>query len=186
MNTLTTLSVYLLSSIFGGGGGFLHTLQTWWSVYAIIAIILSLIFIIGYIYAKIRFAQLYDEQVGLIIAGEEAWRNRHANPATRNERWELIQARTTEDNPESWRVAIIEADIMLDETLKNAGYVGQNLGEKLKGANAESFTTLQDAWEAHKVRNEIAHVGRDFILTQKSAQETITRYARVFKEFGVI
>ncbi len=75
---------------------------------------------------------------------------------------------------------------MLDETLKNAGYVGQNLGEKLKGANAESFTTLQDAWEAHKVRNEIAHVGSDFILTQKSAQETITRYARVFKEFGVI
>jgi hypothetical protein len=75
---------------------------------------------------------------------------------------------------------------MLDETLTNAGYVGQTLGEKLKSANPQSFTTIQDAWEAHKVRNEIAHVGSDFVLTKKNAQETLVRFERVFREFGVI
>jgi hypothetical protein len=83
-------------------------------------------------------------------------------------------------------VAIIEADIFLDETLNEAGYVGVSLGEKLKSANPQSFTTIQDAWEAHKVRNEIAHVGSDFILTRKIAQDTLLRFERVFREFGVI
>ena len=75
---------------------------------------------------------------------------------------------------------------MLEETLNNAGYVGQTLGEKLKGANPQSFRTVQDAWDAHKVRNDIAHVGSDFILTKRVAQETITKFERVFREFGVI
>jgi hypothetical protein len=117
---------------------------------------------------------------------EKEWAAQHEVPETKNARCDAIQMRISEHNPESWRIAIIEADIMLDETLINAGYVGQSLGEKLRSANTTSFTTLQDAWEAHKVRNEIAHVGSDFVLTQRTAQETLVRFERVFREFGVI
>ena len=45
--------------------------------------------------------------------------------------------------------------------------------------------TLNDAWEAHKVRNRIAHDGADFVLTKRMVDETINRYLRVFEELGV-
>jgi hypothetical protein len=164
----------------------LQTIEFAWSVYSVIAIFVSLLFFAGIVYAKIRYAELSDIESEEIAQAEAKWRARHAQPITRNGRWDIIQQRASEDAPESWRVAIIEADIMLEETLTNAGYVGQTLGEKLKSANPQSFTTVQDAWDAHKVRNEIAHVGSDFVLTKRVAQETLLKFERVFREFGVL
>lgn len=177
--------------IFGGSlsegwSAFLMRLDGWWNVYSVIAVLFSFLCFVGYIYAKIRYAQLYDIEQELLREAERAWATRHTKPDSQNARWDIIQKRVTENSPESWRIAIIEADILLEETLTNAGYPGQTLGEKLKGANPQSFTTVQDAWEAHKVRNEIAHAGSDFVLTQRIAQSTITRYERVFREFGVV
>ncbi len=165
---------------------FIDTIFWWWSVYSVVAVMLSLLFFAGFIYSKIRVAQISDMEQAALRAAEKTWANKYAQPDSRNSRWDIIQKRVSENNPESWRIAIIEADILLDETLSNAGYVGQSLGEKLRGANPQSFTTIQDAWNAHKVRNDIAHVGSDFILTQKRAQETLTQFERVFREFGVV
>ena len=157
-----------------------------WNIYSVIAILLSLIFFVAFIYSKIRYTQLYEIQDDSITDAEAIWNSKHRTSGTKNARWDNIQQKVTEDSPESWRIAIIEADILLDETLTNAGYVGHSIGDKLKSANPESFTTVQSAWEAHKVRNEIAHVGSDFILTKKSAQDTVLHFERVFREFGVI
>lgn len=164
----------------------MSTLVHWWDIYSVFALLISLIFFAGFVYAKIRLGELSDIEHHALHEAEEAWARKYEQPESRNARWDVIEKRVAEQNPESWRIAIIEADILLDETLTNAGYVGQTLGEKLKSANPSSFTTLQDAWEAHKVRNEIAHVGSDFVLTQKIAKETLTRFERVFREFGVI
>lgn len=170
----------------GDISGVANTLEYWWNIYSIIAILVSLVFFVGFIYAKIRYGQLAEIEHHAFHQAEHYWATHHAHAETKNSRWDIIQRRVAENSPESWRVGIIEADILLDETLTGAGYVGTSIGEKLKSANPQSFTTLQDAWEAHKVRNEIAHAGSDFILTKKSAQETMVRFERVFREFGVI
>ena len=88
-------------------------------------------------------------------------------------------------SPSDWKLAIIEADIILDEILKDAGYAGTSLGERLRSISPERLRSLDDAWQAHKVRNQIAHGGADFILTQRLAQDTIKQYRRVFHEMGV-
>jgi hypothetical protein len=85
-----------------------------------------------------------------------------------------------------WRQAIIEADIMLDDVLTMRGFVGDSVGDKLKQANPQSFKTLEDAWEAHKVRNDIAHKGSEYHLTGQIAYRTIGRYLNVFEEFHLI
>ncbi|MCR4285266.1 MAG: hypothetical protein NUW00_00020 [Candidatus Kaiserbacteria bacterium] len=162
------------------------TVLHWWNIYSIFALFLSLLFFAGFIYSKIRYSQLSEIEHHKIHEAEKAWARRYEGVGTRSARWDVIQKRAGEPNPESWRVAIIEADILLDETLSKAGYVGKSLGEKLKSANPSSFTTIQDAWEAHKVRNDIAHVGSDFVLTQRVAKETLLRFERVFREFSVI
>jgi hypothetical protein len=178
---------FLYEKLTGGDwNAFLEVLGTWWNVYSVIAIILSFVFFVGFVYAKIRYSQLSDIEQEALRDAEARWAARHAHKGSKNARWEGIQTRIAENNPEAWRLAIIEADILLDETLTNAGYVGKSIGEKLKTANPISFTTVQDAWEAHKVRNEIAHAGSDFVLTKRVAQETLVRFERVFHEFGII
>lgn len=87
-------------------------------------------------------------------------------------------------NVNDWRQAIIEADIMLAEILEEQGFQGFTIGDKLKGANPARFRTLNEAWEAHKVRNEIAHQGSQFDLTERLAHRTVNQYLTVFAEFG--
>lgn len=101
-------------------------------------------------------------------------------------RWEHIQSLLEGNSPSEWREAIIEADIMLDDVLAKHGYVGDGVGEKLKSASKEKFATLQNAWEAHKVRNLIAHQGSTFDLSETIAGRTIAHYEAVFRELKVI
>jgi len=89
------------------------------------------------------------------------------------------------DNPNDWKLAIIEADILLDQTLKAKGFVGISLGERLRSISPAQLQSLDDAWQAHKVRNQIAHAGADFVLTRRLAEETIKQYRRVFAELGI-
>ena len=179
---------YFFNLVTGGGGtsGFGRFLSIAWDVYSVIAILFSIVLFVGFVYSKIRYAQLEEIEDMALREAEAAWARKYAQAGTKSARWDIIQERVNENNPASWRIAIIEADIFLEETLNEAGYSGQSLGEKLRTANTTSFTTIQDAWEAHKVRNEIAHAGSDFVLTQKTARETILRFERVFREFGVI
>ncbi len=75
---------------------------------------------------------------------------------------------------------------MLGEGLKERGYAGISIGDQLKGLSPSQFASLQDAWDAHRVRNRIAHEGSDFVLTQNAAREAIVKYERSLRELGVI
>ena len=101
-------------------------------------------------------------------------------------RFEHIQSLLEGNSSSEWREAIIEADIMLDDVLAKEGYKGDGVGEKLKGADSTELKTLQNAWEAHKVRNQIAHQGSAYDLSDTVAQRTIAHYEAVFRELKVI
>ncbi len=178
---------YIYTTLTGNDwGAFADRVEFWWDIYSFFAILISIVFFIGFVYARIRFEQLFAIEMEQLLEAERKWAAKHAQGKSKSGRWEAIQAKVTANSPEGWRIAIIEADILLDEALSNAGFTGGSLGEKLKSANTHSFTSLQDAWEAHKVRNEIAHVGSDFVLTQKAAQDAILRFERALRELGAI
>ena len=103
-----------------------------------------------------------------------------------NPRWQHIQSLIDGMSASEWREAIIEADIMLDAMLTEQGYAGEGVGEKLKNVEQSDFNTLQDAWEAHKVRNQIAHEGSSFDLSDTLAHRTLARYETVFREFELV
>lgn len=103
-----------------------------------------------------------------------------------NARWEHIESLMASGDASKWREAILEADIMLNEALYRRGYEGENVSEKLKSADPRVFRSLNDAWEAHKVRNQIAHEGSAFQLSEAIARRTIARYESVFREFDLL
>lgn len=109
-----------------------------------------------------------------------------ASSAEKNEQWEKVKDLMASQSESDWRLAIMEADNMLGDMLEKIGYVGETIGEKLKGIEASDFTTLNEAWEAHKVRNQIAHEGVNFRITKHQADRVIGMFRQVFDEFHFI
>ena len=171
-----------------GGGGinltWIATLLTnLWLLITVLAYLVTLGFLALIIYASMRMYQTLDEETLKYVTVSDA---HHAEEITEHHRWTHVRALIEGTSPNDWRQAIIEADIILDDMLTRLGYVGDSIGEKLKKVNPAQFKTLQEAWEAHKIRNEIAHQGSEFLLTDHVAYRTIMQYENVFKEHGEI
>ena len=161
--------------------GFSSLLAHLWLAISVVGYALSVVALIIIVYCTVRLFELRqqeEKEYGTLVLAPAA--------AEENKRWQHIQALSGSANVSDWRQAIIEADIMLDDMLTRQGYSGAGVGEKLKSASAASFSTLNDAWEAHKVRNQIAHEGYAFDLSDTLARRTLARYESVFREFDAI
>ncbi len=80
------------------------------------------------------------------------------------------------------RHAVMEGDKLLDLLLKKRGYKG-TLGEKLKKAH-KHFPQVQELWDAHKIRNRIAHE-LDVRVEPREAKRAITSYKKAYRQSGV-
>lgn len=107
-------------------------------------------------------------------------------PTPTNPAWSKVQSHINSKNPSEWRLAIIEADVILDDLLKACGYHGETVGDRLRAVEKSDFSTLESAWEAHKVRNQIAHQGSSFEINEREAKRVIALYEVVFREFKII
>lgn len=105
---------------------------------------------------------------------------------SKNERWIKILDYISSPTSSDWKLAVLEADSMLNSLLENLGFKGDTLGDKLKSADRDKFKSLTSAWEVHNIRNKIAHEGPDFELTDREAKRVIALYEQIFKEFGYI
>lgn len=75
------------------------------------------------------------------------------------ERWQSVVSLSETDDPHQLSQSIIMADKLLDAVLTARGVSGQSLGERLKSAKNLYIDSqvYQNTWEAHKLRNLIAH-----------------------------
>jgi hypothetical protein len=166
-----------------GFSWFAPLVTTIWVIITIIAFLMALGFLALLIYSTLRMYQIQDETAPRFATIADA----HASEETRDHhRWNHVRELIESGEESDWRQAIIEADIMLDDLLSQLGYIGNTVGEKLKVVDPSKFHTLNEAWEAHKVRNEIAHQGSAFQLTDHIAYRTILHYENVFREHGEI
>lgn len=145
---------------------------------------LSFFFLIGIIYCvenlkrlRKREEEVFDKKV------EPAFEKEPSGDTVMAHRWQNAIQHIASDNPNDWKQAIIEADIILEDLLTKMGYRGDSIGEKLKRVAKGDMKTLDEAWEAHKVRNQIAHEGSDFSLNHHEAKNVIAMYRKVFEEF---
>lgn len=105
---------------------------------------------------------------------------------SKNERWIKTLSYLYSQHVSDWKLAVIEADSMLEGLLDQLGFTGESLGAKLKTATQDKFRSLTSAWEVHTVRNRIAHEGTSFELSQHEAKRVIAIYEQIFREYGYI
>lgn len=117
---------------------------------------------------------------------EQEKRLREEVGGSKNERWSKTLSYLFSQHASDWKLAIIEADSMLESLLDQLGFRGETLGDRLKLANQDNFPQLTIAWEVHTVRNKIAHEGLAYELSQHEAKRIIALYERIFHDYGYI
>ena len=140
----------------------------------ILAKILTILFIAGIIYCLIRIQENKKKFQEVI----NTWQPPKKETKLKDERLMRIEAHLLAGSDSEMRLAIIEADALLEEILAEAGYTGEGVGERLKNLNKGALSDA--AWEAHRVRNRIAHEGSRFVLTKEEANKTVNLYKKVY------
>ncbi len=123
-----------------------------------------------YAHNKVEYEKRLHEEVG----------------GSKNEHWGKVLSYLFSQHSSDWKLAIIEADSMLEGLMEQLGFRGESLGDRLKLANQENFPQLTVAWEIHTIRNKIAHEGLAFELSQHEAKRIIAMYEQIFHQYGYI
>lgn len=105
---------------------------------------------------------------------------------SKNPRWDMVVKYMNSGDESGWRLAVLEADTILEDLLEQLGFPGEGIGEKLKMLDKEKFRHISFAWDAHVVRNKVAHEGTAYILTLRESARVIGLYEQIFRDYDYI
>ena len=148
-----------------------------------IAFLITLLLIAVIVYVKFKIKEVKELEQSKFHPDNGAETSVHGQDDSLVLQWQEVQRHIDSTNPSDWRLAVLEADIMLNEILEKQGYQGDSIGDKLKGVDVSDMTSLDAAWEAHKVRNRVAHEGVSFDLNEREAKRVVGLFQKVFEEF---
>ena len=95
--------------------------------------------------------------------------------------WREVMRRLESANPADWNLAVIQADSIFDAVAKDMGLAGGTLGERLVRLDPSKLSTLNEVWEAHKIRNRIVHE-TDQVLAQAEARYAVRNFEKALRE----
>ena len=164
--------------------GVYDTLFHRWSVFVALSLFISLLLAALIIYCAIRIFQVRQVERRRFAALQRTVAA-HDVPKTQL-RWHRVLEQAHAEDGQNWRLAILEADIMLNELLDTLGHRGETMADKMRGVDPANFNTIDLAWEVHKIRNKVAHAGAEFPLHAREVRRVISLYERIFREFRFI
>ncbi len=86
----------------------------------------------------------------------------------------------------TWPQAIIEADSLLEEALKQARYKGKTTGERLVAAQ-HALTSNDTVWAAHKLRNRIEQAEVDVRKLKKNDMlNALVGFREALRDLGAL
>lgn len=121
---------------------------------------------------------------GLVLVMMVARGGKQLNQERYRSKWLAIERSLTRDKPESYQLSVLNADKLLDQAMKEAGYKGSTMGERLKSASPR-LSNKNAVWSAHKLRNQIAHES-DVAVSYDAARRALASFKQALKELGAI
>lgn len=99
-------------------------------------------------------------------------------------KWLKIKKRLESSNPNDYKIAVIEADDVINGIVAGLGYDGENFGERLANIPASQIVNIDGIKRAHEARNKIIH-NENFVLSQEDAVEIFDQYEDLLKSFQI-
>jgi len=99
-------------------------------------------------------------------------------------RWKEIEVLVELKKEMNYKLAVIEADKLLDSALRGMYFTGTTMAERLKLASYK-FPKLKQVWWAHQVRNHVVHDIR-YELRHGEARKVLDLFKRALNTLGVL
>lgn len=148
----------------------------------LISFILSGVFVLLLIFINVRIAKVAPVKAELLT---EITPPEPAGPDAIGAKWGEIQRHVDSTKEAEWKMAVIEADKLMEDVLKKAGFPGETMGERLMAIQQGQLQSLDYIWEAHKIRNRLAH-DTNYFLRQAEAQRAVKLFSRALEELQVL
>jgi hypothetical protein len=124
--------------------------------------------------------------VGVLLivfgAGLLKRRPKKLNTAKFHERWQEVQGFCKSKN--TWPLAIINGDKLLDDALKSRRYKGKTMGERLVAAQRD-LSDNDSVWFGHKLRNKLVHEETP-PLKQNEVMRVLSGFRQALKDLGAL
>lgn len=98
--------------------------------------------------------------------------------------WLGIEQQLQKGNDASYQLCILNADKLLDKALRERGFKGETMGERMKAAGS-IWQNANVVWSAHKIRNRIAHE-TNVALTYEETRRALACFKQGLKDVGAI
>ena len=99
-------------------------------------------------------------------------------------RWQRIMHRLDTGNESEYKLAIIDADALLDEMLKRMRLTGETVDERLQKITPLMIANVEELKTAHQTRNSIVY-DPDYRLGLSDARRVLLIYQKTFEDLDL-
>lgn len=99
-------------------------------------------------------------------------------------RWQEIEKMLDLPGEMNFKLAVMEADKLLDYVLKSMSMSGKDMGERIRFASFK-FGRLKKVWWAHALRNQLVHEAT-FTLDRGTARRALKTFEHALQELGAL
>lgn len=94
--------------------------------------------------------------------------------------WAKVLKRLETGKEADYKLAVIEADGLLNDILKKMGYKGETMAKILEQLDATILPNIEQIWKVHKIRNNVVH-DPDYELSLEDARKVLEIYEKTFR-----
>lgn len=98
--------------------------------------------------------------------------------------WLIIKSKVESSKERERKLALIQADNLLEEILDKMGYKGNTLEERLSAMDKVLIPNLDEIRKAHSMRNSIVY-NPDTKLDASDLREALSAYDKAFQEMEI-
>jgi hypothetical protein len=107
---------------------------------------------------------------------------RKLNQQYYQDKWQTLQKLL--GSKETWPLAIIDADKLLDDALRRSRYKGKTMGERLMTAQHD-IKDNDGVWYGHKLRNRLVHES-DVKLKERDVKDALVGIRAALRDLGAL
>jgi hypothetical protein len=99
--------------------------------------------------------------------------------------WRKIKARLEAELESESKLAVIEADKLMDDILTQMGFEGRSLSAKLEKMTTEALPNIQEVKEVRKIHNNIVH-DPTYKLSLEEAKKALLIYEKALADLHAL
>lgn len=108
-----------------------------------------------------------------------------AHKKTTTKQWLSVEKHLSGHSSQDWKIAVLEADKIVEDILHKVGFAGENFRERIENVPPDSLEKREELLRAHSIRNAIIK-DPHYALEKEEARETVQIYEEFLKDWDAL